>query len=878
MSTDLISQFIEVVPKILLFAGGLFVVTFALNVFRVVLRGIIRFKQSKATLEITPPAQTNKSHEATTALCSALHGLGVSGSLFERIVGVKPVFCLEIHATRPQGIRFFITAPHSVVDTVETHLATYLPDAKVRKTDDNENVNIGDKHGRILEFKQTHHYGFPLKAYEMLEDTDPIAYITGAMTKLEDDEKMIMQVVFEPTHVTEAERLAERILRNGHVISEMRGRGGSSKILGFLSSLSIGLIELVSDIASHSGTQSSSSTSYDMQKYNRNMQVQSQIQPERTLSRFEQELVESVHNKLNNPLFKANIRAYIESSNRKTIKERQQAVRSAFGLYRVPKYQELRQQRRKFLLGKRLLKSLFDRRALMPLSKPMYLSSTEITSLYHFPNSHSGQAENVVKSLSRTLPAPLVMKNGTELDVLLGENSHHGSSTSIGLTAEERERHTFIVGGTGNGKTTLMKYAIIQDILSGKGVAVLDPHGDLAKELLEYIPEERLKDVIYFNPYDMSYPISVNLLEIPEGFEGDALNDAKDSITESVVTIMRKTFSDDATGGHRVEYNLRNAVLTALTVQDATIFTVYDIITNSRFRKPIVRNLKEEWLKNFWNNEFSKAGSYQQVKMMAGVTAKIGRYHASVSASRILSQPKSTIDFDEILDGKILICNLAKGYIGEDTSEIMGISILAKLQLAAYRRIKRDQVDRKPFYVYVDEFQNFATTSFVEMLSEARKYKLYLTMAEQTLSQQDDQKIVNTIITNTGTLVCFRTNSTHDEHEMTRYFHPYINQGEIMNLPTFNFFMRISATDPREPLSGKTVIPRSPEELRKLGLNLLSKDVVIEASRANYAIKHSEIKPESQSKPPASSRSAPTRNRPTAPRRNRKRAVKKKGQ
>jgi hypothetical protein len=227
--------------------------------------------------------------------------------------------------------------------------------------------------------------------------------------------------------------------------------------------------------------------------------------------------------------------------------------------------------------------------------------------------------------------------------------------------------------------------------------------------------------------------------------------------------------------------------------------------------------------------------------MMAGVTSKIGRYHASVSADRILSQPKSTINFDEILDGKILICNLAKGLIGEDTSEVLGISILAQLQLASFRRIKQSRAVRRPFYAYVDEFQNFATVSFVEMLSEARKYKLFLTMAEQTTPQQDDDKMVNTILTNAGTIICFKSNSPADERQMLHLFNNQVEPGEISNLPAYNFYAKLSGgLEPQDPISGKTIVLEDGGSEDIIG-------AVVASSRANYAKKY--ILPEAKTAP-----------------------------
>ncbi len=458
-------------------------------------------------------------------------------------------------------------------------------------------------------------------------------------------------------------------------------------------------------------------------------------------------------------------------------------------------------------------------------------SASEIADLYHFPHTETAKTENVVKSLSKTLPAPISLKSNPKLDVVVGRNFHHGTSTDIGLTAAEREKHVYIIGGTGNGKTTMMEYAIVQDIKNGKGVAVVDPHGDLAEKLLRYIPESRVNDVIYFNPSDLGYPMGLNILELPEGLTGDELLDAKDFITESVISIMRKTFSDDDSGGHRIEYIMRNTVQTALTIEGSTLFTIFDLLTDTKYRKKMIKTLEDQKLKNFWKNEFGKAGDFQRVKMAAGVTAKIGRYQFSASAERILSQPKSTINFEEVLDGKILICNFAKGLIGEDTSELFGISTLAKLQLAAYRRVKQERSNRKPFYLYVDEFQNFATMSFVQMLSEARKYKVFLTMAEQSTSQQEEQRMVNTILANVGTVVCFRSGNPADEQVILPLFSPYIEQGEIANLPSYNFYARISAVLSQEPVSGETLL------LEDSGIKDLAQ-LVIAASRVNYTTKY----------------------------------------
>ncbi|MFZ1243347.1 MAG: type IV secretion system DNA-binding domain-containing protein, partial [Candidatus Saccharimonas sp.] len=414
---------------------------------------------------------------------------------------------------------------------------------------------------------------------------------------------------------------------------------------------------------------------------------------------------------------------------------------------------------------------------------------------------------------------------------LIGENHHHESVTPIGLTADERERHMYVIGGTGNGKTTMLFYQILQDIRAGNGVAVLDPHGDLAERILQYIPEERLGDVIYLNPDDLAHPIGMNLLELSPDLDGDDLLREKDLITEAAISVLRKIFSEDDSGGHRIEYVLRNTIQTALTLENPTLFTIFELLNDAKYRRKIVKNLEDKNLRDFWNNELGKAGDMQKVKMAAGITAKIGRFLFSASARRMIEQPKSTINFEDILAGrKILICNFSKGLLGEDTSALFGTTVLAKLQTASLRRARIGQENRTPYYLYVDEFQNFATTSFVQMLSEARKYKLFLTMAEQSTSQQDEQRLVDIILANVGTVVCFRSGSPSDERLVLPLFMPFIQQGEIANLPSYSYYVRISAVTAQEPMSGMTVV------VEEQGDESIAKRV-IESSRKLYAKK-----------------------------------------
>lgn len=780
------------------------------------------FRLPKVFLELTPPAHQDQLLLAGTKLYNALYGLSESRTYKDKLLLRRPILTPEIVATRDKGIRFIVVTPKHLVSVVEHHLHSSVPDLKIARTKDYLASVTGKP--KIYSFFQKKHFMFPLQSMDNLESHDPVGYITSAMTKLDDGEIMTIQMPLYPARKQKADSIRGKILRNEDVISKMQGGGFQvTKFFTLINTVLFGILDGVGSLANSGSSKNEYRTSYKDIEYQK--QMAKHLKPVRTLSYFEHELMESIHNKLAEPLFNTEIRCLVWAHSKSELQTRKSGIKSALSLFNVPKYQALK-LKRSYGLQARWLQFMSVHRLPRLFRAQNVLSSTELASLYHFPNSFSAKTENVVKSLSKTLPAPVSLKGSTKLDFVLGENIHQGSTTTIGLTEAERDRHVYIIGGTGNGKTTMLQYGIVQDMKAGKGLAVLDPHGDMAETLLSHIPEDRINDVIYLNPDDLSYPIGVNLLELPERLTGDDLLREKDLVTESTISVMRKIFSDDDSGGHRIEYVLRNAIQTALTLEEPTLFTIFELLNDSKFRRNVVKQLEDKDLKNFWNNELGKAGEFQKVKMVAGITAKVGRFLFSASAKRILEQPKSTIDFGDIMDsGKILICNFSKGLLGEDTSTLFGTTILAKIQVAALRRARTHQAERKPFYLYVDEFQNFATMSFVQMLSEARKYKLFLTMAEQSTSQQDQQRLVDIILANVGTVICFRSGSPADERYVLPLFTPYVNQGEIANLPAYNFYMRIAALEPHEPLSGKTILlSGNGSEDIALGVKVISRE------------------------------------------------------
>lgn len=795
------------------------------------------FKEKAVFLEVIPPNTSDRTPEAAQKLFAVLHGTGMAQSWQEKLLRDKTVLSLEVVSSKEQGIRYVLRVPERDVAAVKKHIVAYLPGVKVKTTDDYL-AHAQLQRAKIVEFKQSGHFAFPLQPQNTEQD-DPISYISTQMTELAGGEQMALQVVAVPARIREADRIAKKVFSNHDLLAELNGgaRTPLHKVLDIINSILFGILDGVSDATTGSsqyGRQASQKAAYDKR------QVAMRIKPARVLTPAEQQLMESIYDKVRQPLFRADIRAYVLVDSKQEAKQRIKGLKAALAVFNVPKHQSLK-ARHNFPQAIKSRHRLFTFRHRLPAffnnSSPV-LAASELSDLYHFTTTST---DNTAKSLSRTLPAPISLKNGTPLDVVFGRNDHNDDGTLIGLSQEQRATHAYILGSTGSGKTTMLKYEILQDIKAGRGVAFLDPHGDAAQELLRHIPEERKNDVVYFNPDDLDYPMGLNLLELSPNLSPNDTLRHKELITEATVSIFRKIFSDDDKGGHRIEYLVRNTVQTALTLENPTLFTIFELLNNPQFRKEAVASLENEYLQNFWRYEFAKAGDFQQVKMSAGVTNKVGRFLFSASAERIIGQEKSTIDFDDILNsGKILICNLSKGLLGEDTSELFGTTILAQLQMATLRRARQPEANRKPFYLYVDEFQNFATPSFKQLFSESRKYKVYLQIAQQTTSQHTDQLMVNEILGNVGTIICFRTGSPLDEQYVLPFLDSRIEHGELLNQPAHHFYAKIVAVEPQEPLSGETI------QITDDGSDEVA-DSVIQASRTNYATKYIE-KPRSSAK------------------------------
>lgn len=770
-------------------------------------------------LEVVPPSSTEQSSFTTTQLFTSVHGVLRQRSWLNRIFDVTKLYAFEIVSTKDKGIRYLLRLPTDDANIIKKTLISYLSGVQIKEV--NDYLDIQSTKSHVIDIRLTKHFAFPLKKQDNLTEYDPIAYITGTMTKLADDELVAVQVIVSPVSRAISRvigKLRSLFLGKRDVLTKLRGSNqlGSFFIVVIHLCLQILLLPVGMLIFVFTGGREGPIIS--VPSFGAKL-------PDSTYK----DIVETqIKNKIDQQLFTVSLRFLTISDSHSSRSTIQKGFIAALSPFTNAGYQTLRPKRYlKINLLDNLTQFYFQRR-LHGFAGNLVLSASELSDLYHFPYTSTTKTENLSKLHSRELPAPLSLKQKTTCDLYFAKNLYAGTETKIGMTVDERRRHTYILGATGTGKSTMLLSMIEQDIKNNKGLSVIDPHGDLIEQVLSIIPRERIPNVVYFNPDDISYPMGINLLELTPGLNAEDTVREKEFIAESIISVFHKIYSDKYSGP-RMEYILRNTIHTAFTVPDATLFTIYKLLINTPFRKSVLRNLTDENLKDFWKYEFSKAGDYQKVKMISPITNKIGRFLFSPTAKRILEQPKSTINFDTILnEGKVLLCNLSKGKISEDNSSVFGVLIMAKIQLAALKRARMKPENRKDFYLYVDEFQNFATPAFAQILSEARKYRLSAILAHQTTSQIEEDSLVNVTLANTGTVICFRTANPEDERMILPQFRPYIEQGEIANLPSYHFYMKLGALNPEEPFSGVTVPVHIEYSQHRI-------NEVIESSRKLYA-------------------------------------------
>jgi len=416
-----------------------------------------------------------------------------------------------------------------------------------------------------------------------------------------------------------------------------------------------------------------------------------------------------------------------------------------------------------------------------------------------------------------------MLKTHENLITVFAKTNFRNKEVPFGIKTDDRRRHMYLIGKTGMGKTTMMENLAIQDIRNGHGIAFLDPHGDSVQRILNSIPSERVNDVVYFNPADLEFPVAFNILESVDA-------KYKHLVASGLMGVFTKIWAN--LWSARMEYILNNTILALLDSPGNTLLGITRMYVDKKYRKKIVDNIKDPMVRAFWTDEYANYNEKYRTEAIAPIQNKVGQFLSSGIVRNIVGQPKSTIDLREIMDkGKILIMDLSKGKVGEDNSALLGAMVVTKLQLAALSRADLPENQRKDFYLYVDEFQNFATDSFATILSEARKYRLDLIVGHQYIRQLidgDNTKVRDAVLGNVGTIILFRIGA-EDAKLLAKEFEPQFTEVDMLNLPKYNILLKLMINGvASSPFSAVTLAP-SPEFYTG------NSDKVIKVSRERYS-------------------------------------------
>jgi len=411
------------------------------------------------------------------------------------------------------------------------------------------------------------------------------------------------------------------------------------------------------------------------------------------------------------------------------------------------------------------------------------------------------------------------MSNNDDITIF-AETTFRNKRQKFGIKKDDRRRHMYLIGKTGMGKSTILENMIVEDIRAGRGVAVVDPHGDLAEKVIQYIPNYRINDVIYFNPADFDYPIAFNVVEHVEP-------QFRHLVASGLIGVFKKLWADS--WGPRLEYILRNTILAILDYPGSTLLAVIRMLSDKKFRKKVIEKIQDPVVKSFWVNEFAGYADKFATEAVSPIQNKVGQFLSTSLIRNIVGQVKSTVDMRRVMDeGKILILNLSKGRIGEDSSSLLGSMMITKIQLAAMARVDIPEEERRDFYLYIDEFQNFTTESFANILSEARKYRLNLIMAHQYIEQLGEV-VKPAVFGNVGTLIVHRVGAA-DAEELVQEFAPVFTEEDIVNLPKYEIYLKLMIDGiASEPFSARGLAPLSKDAIEG------NSEKVIAVSRERYA-------------------------------------------
>jgi hypothetical protein len=453
--------------------------------------------------------------------------------------------------------------------------------------------------------------------------------------------------------------------------------------------------------------------------------------------------------------------------------------------------------------------------------KRSILSSEELATLFHLPNKII-ETPHIYWLSAKTAPAPSQIP---QKGMFLGKSVYRGITRPVFVSDKDRSRHTYIIGKTGVGKSELMSDMVLQDIRAGKGVCFIDPH-DTVEKILELIPPERAEDVIYFNPSDTQRPMGLNMLAANT-------EEQQHFVVNSIIGLMYKLYDPHKTGiiGPRFEHAIRNAMLTVMCEEGSTFVEVVRVLTDAKFVQELLPKVKDPMVRRYWTDQIAQTADFHKSEVLDYIVSKFGRFVTNKMMRNIIGQSESAFDFRKVMDeGKILLINLAKGRIGEENSNFLGLLLVPRILIAAMSRQDVPEAQRRDFYLYVDEFQNFATPDFAQILSEARKYHLNLTVANQFIGQVEEE-VKSAVFGNVGTLITFRVGVT-DANYLQHEFQPVFNETDLVNVEKYNVFIKTIVNN--EPVPAFSMdLTKDVEKIDKLR-NFKVAEMIKQLSRLKY--------------------------------------------
>lgn len=725
------------------------------------------------------PRENDKKELAAEQLFASLHGILRDKQELKNSGGIQEHLSFEIVSTAGQ-IRFYVWAPKVLQSFVEGQIYSQYPTVQIYKMKEDY---VDDRSKYPVQYSSelglTDNEALPIKTFDSFE-VDPLAGVTGTLAKLSSDksEELWIQILARPIPDDWHKNTTDKWIR--------RVKSGKKRTLGNTGIDWTWIVEAFAALFRPPAGGSGSETTIE-------------------LSERDKTRISKAEEKATKLGYEVKIRLAYLGQNDTDAKLNMQALVGTFKQYNSTNLNGFKQ------LGGSFNPADLDAYKMRQFTgRGFILNISELASVYHLPHT-SVETPNIVWASSKTAepPAKLPVLTG---DVAIDENisafgltNFRGINHQFGLLRRDRSRHVYIIGQTGAGKSGMLELLALSDIFYNQGYCIIDPHGDFAIDNLRFIPESRVKDVVYFNPADTAFPVAFNPLEITDPAR-------KPNICSEVIGVLKRMFGDS--WGPRLEHILRYTLLALLDRPETTLLDISRLLTDKDFRKETLEYCKDVTVLQFWKHEFGQWNDKQVNESIAPVLNKVGAFTANPIIRNIIGQTKSSFDIRKIMDeGKILVVNLSKGLIGEDNASILGAFLVTKVQLAAMSRSDIPDVkDRRPFYLYVDEFQNFATDSFAVILSEARKYGLNLTVANQYVSQMTDS-VRDAVFGNVGTTISFRV-SADDAPVLVKQFEPTFEASDLLQLNNRHFIISMIINGEKVPAFSATTlsIPDTPKD------------------------------------------------------------------